>query len=48
MTCPINLVKIHCPNCYFIKEGKCDYPYSKNMSPEEIKTLSERRRNNAR
>jgi len=26
--CPINLDKIHCQNCYFSKEGFCDYPYS--------------------
>ncbi len=45
MTCPINQAKIHCQNCYFIKEGECDYPYSKNMSLEEIKATTERIKN---
>lgn len=25
MTCPIRLDKIHCQNCYFWRNGKCDY-----------------------
>ena len=25
MTCPIGLDKIHCDNCYFWRNGKCDY-----------------------
>ena len=24
--CPINLDKIHCQNCFFIRDGKCVYP----------------------
>ena len=24
-SCPIGLDKIHCQNCYFWRDGKCDY-----------------------
>jgi len=23
--CPIGLDKVHCQNCYFWRDGKCDY-----------------------
>ena len=25
MNCPIKLSKIHCPSCYFTRDGKCEY-----------------------
>ena len=25
--CPIGLDKIHCPSCFFSKEGLCDHPH---------------------
>jgi len=25
MKCPIGLDQVHCDNCYFWQEGKCDY-----------------------
>jgi len=43
MNCPIKRPKVVriCGVCMFSKDkGKCDYPYYRNMSEEEIKKLS--------
>jgi len=43
MNCPIKIPKPLriCEACIFSKdEGKCDYPYYRGMSEEEIKKLS--------
>ena len=31
-TCPIGLDEIHCQNCFFIKEGLCDWPHTRDGS----------------
>ena len=42
MNCPIKIPKAVriCEACMFSKNGKCDYPYYRGMSGEEIKKLS--------
>lgn len=35
MTCPINLDKIHCQNCYFNPQGECKYKEMTNASDKQ-------------
>ncbi len=50
MNCPIKIPKLVriCEVCMFSKEGKCDYPYSIGMKPEEIVGVTKRDKDGAR
>ncbi len=42
MTCPIRLDKVHCDNCYFWRDGKCDYDAIMREHSRNSKEVSER------
>lgn len=42
ISCPINMPAGLCELCPYSKEGLCDYPYSVDMTPEEIKETTEK------
>lgn len=46
MDCPVYLPKVFrmCEACQYGKDGKCDYPYYRGMSEEEIQRVTERQK----
>ncbi len=41
-SCPIGLDKVHCQNCYFWREGKCNYDAIMREHSRSSKEATER------
>lgn len=41
-SCPVKIPKVlrMCEACMYSKEGKCDFPYTKDMTEEDVKNVS--------
>ncbi len=45
MYCPIQYtsienISVNCKRCEYAKENRCDYPYKKGMTLEEVKKIT--------